>query len=64
MVEMAIIGAVISVQREMNRTDSGSFFFEIWRWGELIIYMEGCLVPDPSVSSLYVASSFPIILFS
>jgi len=63
MVEMVILGTVVGVQREMNGT--------AWLWsflkngeGKLFTYLEGCFVPDPSLSSLYVVPNFPRMLFS
>jgi len=52
MVEMAILGGILSVQRDMNGTDSGCLSVGTYRGGELFLYMEGYFVPDPSFSSV------------
>jgi len=61
--EMAKLDAVVRVESEMNGTVWWlSFRYDCGR-GELLIYLEGSLVPDSSYLSLYVISSFPSTLF-
>jgi hypothetical protein len=61
---MPIMGTVVGVQKELNVIVRWLSIFSNIGGGELIIYLEGCLVPDPSVSSLYVVPGFPSMLFA
>jgi len=60
---MVILGAVVGVQKEMNVIVRWLSFFRNIGGGELFIYLEGCSVPDPSFSSLYVVPSVPSMFF-
>ena len=64
MVEMVIFGTIVSVQREMNGTVWWLSFLRNVGVGRLFIFLEGCFVPDPSISSLFVVPDFPSMLFS
>jgi len=48
----------------MNGTERWLSFLENLGGGELLIYLEGCLVPDLSFSSLYVIHGLPSMLSS
>jgi len=61
---MATLGIFLNVQREVNGTDGGCLSLGTLGGGMPFIILEGCVVPDPSVSSLYVVSDFPSKLFS
>jgi len=63
MVEMAILGAVVSMQKELNSTVQWLSFLKNVQGGKLFIYLEGCFALDPSISSCYVVLGFPSVLF-
>jgi hypothetical protein len=61
MVEMAILGTVVSEQRVMNGTDCGYFSIETYSGGGS---RKGNFVPDPSSSSPYLVPDSLSKLFS
>jgi hypothetical protein len=63
MVEMAILGTVVSVQMEMNSTNGGCLSLGTKMGRRLVIYPAGCFVPDASVSRLYVVPDISSMLF-
>jgi len=63
MVELATLGTVIGVQREMNGTVQWLSFLTNVGGESSVLYLEGCFGPDPSFSSLYVVPDFPSMHF-